>query len=390
MTTQPTITISGAGPTGLAAAITAARAGAAVTVYERHARVGHRHHGDFQGLENWSTEGDVLEELAALGIEPDCELAPFRDVVLFDPDGLEYHCRSAQPLFYVARRGAMPDSLDQALARQARALGVDLRLATPCRELPDGGIVAEGPRRADIIAVGYVFDTASADGAFGALSGRLAAGGYAYLIIHGGRGVVATCLFGDFHHEQDYLTRTVDFFSRSVGLEMRDPRHFGGVGNFAIPRSARDRSLVYAGECAGFQDALAGFGMRYALLSGHLAARALLSGTPARYDDLWRMRFGGMLRVSLVNRFLYAGLGDPVRRLLVRYVASRSNVRAALRRQYVGSRLRTWLYPLASAALQRPLFSTHRQPGCACTWCRCSPGNTWAMCSDKRVGLHKG
>jgi len=62
------VEIVGAGPAGLSAALTAARAGREVTVWERRADCGSRFHGDLQGLENWTTRGDVLEELAGMGI----------------------------------------------------------------------------------------------------------------------------------------------------------------------------------------------------------------------------------------------------------------------------------------------------------------------------------
>lgn len=45
------IQIAGAGPAGLAAAITLARAGRQVVVHELQSDVGHRFKRDFQGLE---------------------------------------------------------------------------------------------------------------------------------------------------------------------------------------------------------------------------------------------------------------------------------------------------------------------------------------------------
>ncbi len=50
--------ISGAGPAGLAAALTIAKAGGKAVVHELKGEVGARFHGDFQGLENWTTAED--------------------------------------------------------------------------------------------------------------------------------------------------------------------------------------------------------------------------------------------------------------------------------------------------------------------------------------------
>ncbi len=103
------IEIAGAGPTGLAAALTVARRGGQAVVYERHADVGQRFHGDPQCLENWTTEGDVFEELASIGIHPTFEHKGFSEMVLYDPSGREHVIRSERPLWYLIRRGRSPE-----------------------------------------------------------------------------------------------------------------------------------------------------------------------------------------------------------------------------------------------------------------------------------------
>ena len=60
--------IVGAGLAGLVAAIALARAGRLVVVHEASAGVSSRFQGDFQGLENWTTRNDVLDELRGQGI----------------------------------------------------------------------------------------------------------------------------------------------------------------------------------------------------------------------------------------------------------------------------------------------------------------------------------
>lgn len=366
------IHISGAGPAGLSAAITVARAGVRAIVHERLPGVGLRFHGDFQGIENWTTASDVLDELATIGIEPTFDRAPFRELSVFGPDGQEHAVRSREPLFYLVRRGAGPGTLDSALAAQATMAGVEIQYRDRVRTLPSGGIVAEGPRAADAIAVGYVFETTSADGAWGAVAERLAPGGYAYLVVHAGRGTIASVLFDDFHSENQYLERTVDFFARYVGVRPIGARRFGGRGNFHVPRRATRGRLLFAGESAGFQDALWGFGMRYAMISGHLAARALVAGDPESYDAAWRQRIGGQLKTSIVNRWAYARLGDRGYAAILARSASTRDLRAWLRRSYAASIPKALLFPLAQRSLTRRDDLLCEKEGCSCTWCRCA------------------
>lgn len=365
--------IVGAGPAGLAAAIAVARTGGEARVSERHARVGTRFHGDFQGLENWSTEGDVLEDLGGMGIKPTFDHTPFHECTFFDAEGREHLCRSSRPLWYLVRRGAEAGSLDRSLEAQAASAGVAIEYGATVKRLPEGGIVAHGPRRIDAIAVGYVFETDRADGAFGAVSERIAPGGYAYLLIRGGRATVATCIFDDFHNEGTYLERTLDLFREKIPITLRNERRFGGFGNMSYEPVLRRGRRLMAGEAAGLQDALFGFGMRYAMVSGHLAGTAFARGDLDRYAADCRSRLLRPVRVSAVNRYLYERAGDRGYRHMLEGLC-RGDARSWLRRHYRGHWWASLIYPLASREArrrQRRNLLEECREGCDCTWCRC-------------------
>ncbi len=66
------IDVIGAGPAGLVAAINLAKAGFKVTLHEAAPWVGHRFHGDFQGIENWTTESDVRARIVLVCAVPTC------------------------------------------------------------------------------------------------------------------------------------------------------------------------------------------------------------------------------------------------------------------------------------------------------------------------------
>lgn len=369
MNAKPVIEISGAGPAGLAAALAVTAAGQRALVYERRADVGGRFHGDFQGLENWTTREDVLEELASMGINAGFEHIPVREIVCFDPEGTARSFRSLQPLFYLVRRGGEPGSLDHALKQQALAEGVEIRFDTPALRLPNGGVVTEGPHRADAIAAGYLFDTDRADGIYAAVSDYLAPKGYAYLLINQGRGTLATCLFADFHNERGYLERCAAFFDDKIGVRMENPRRFGGSGNFMLPRKARKGNILYAGEAAGFQDPLFGFGIRWAMLSGAAAGRALASGDPGQYEQLWKRRLRSYHQTAATNRWFYDRLGNRGYSMTLRRFPQGGDLRDWVHRAYAPRLWKRLWYHLAASRRGTPLLNLHE--GCDCTWCRC-------------------
>lgn len=363
------IEIAGAGPAGLAAAITLAHAGVSAVVHEAQAEVGYRFQRDLQGLENWSTEEDALAVLKNLGIDTDFKVLSCRKGTVFDAWDHAYGVHSKAPLFYMVERGPGAGSLDHALLQQAVGLGVEVRYNSRLRHMHGPGIFATGPKSADAVAVGYHFDTPMSDGFWAICDDKLAPQGYAYLLVMGGRGTVKSCMFRKTAQTAVYVQRTVAAFERLAGLQMVDPKPHGGVGNFSVPRSALSGVHPVAGEQAGFQDTLWGFGMRFAIVSGVLAARSLLDGND--YDALWQQEMGDQMRTSVVNRSAYGLLGNHGYRWALRHQESSPNASALLRRYYRPSVAKRLLAPLARWRYRslRQDASCH-EPDCSCVWCR--------------------
>lgn len=368
MASQPEIEIVGAGPAGLACAIILAKAGRHVTVREWQGDVGHRFHDDFQGLENWSDPQDVLAELAEAGIAADFAHHGMREGVVFDSHAKPHSVAGARPLFYLLRRGGAAGTLDRALLDQARAAGADVRFNDRVKNTAGNMVLAGGPRRADIIAVGYVFDTAMADGAWLAFGADLAPKGYAYLLVSGGRGTVASCMFTGFRDQAKYLAATVAYFKRHVALQMQNPEDFGGFGNVRLTRTAMQGGNPVIGEHAGFQDALAGFGLRYAMRSGRLAAESLLDGTD--YTKAWRKTLQPGLFAGVVNRFLFNQTGPRGLDYLLSKLG-RVDTGRALGQTYGLSFPKRLLLPLARYRYRAPLTDRScSHLNCDCVWCQ--------------------
>ena len=362
-----TLDIVGAGPSGLSAALAARTRGIEVTVYEKRADVGVRFHGDFQGLENWTAKTDVLAELEAIGIQTNFAHTPIYEIVCLSDDGATHIVRATAPIFYLLRRGAQPGTLDQALKAQVLEAGIPIHFGERQRQIGDGSVVAEGPHRADVIATGYVFDTDMANGCYATVSDRLAPAGYSYLLVDQGRGTVATCMFRGFHDERRYLDATVDFFQRTVGLRWQTARRFGGSGNYQRVQTTRIGNHCHVGESAGFQDALFGFGLRYALTSGHLAGRSLAESND--FDQAWRTQLAGLNSASLFNRWLFEHLGDWGRRSVFKRATAGRDPRRLLGWIYAPARWKTRMAAWLPGT--PPIHSEHPRADCDCTWCRC-------------------
>ncbi len=366
------IDVIGAGPAGLVAAINLAKGGYAVTLHEAAAGVGHRFHGDFQGIENWTTKSDVRDFLKRINVDVNFRFEPYRGGIFVSPSLHRREIRTREPLFYLVERGGEDGCLDFGLLQQAEAAGVKVTFNARSWNVDRGGFIAVGPRAADMIAKGVVFETNLDDEAYAIVDDRLAPKGYAYLLVNQGRATLATVIGKDFRSEKIYFQRTFEAFKKLVPMSMENVREFGGYGNFFLRPTAIEGKKLYLGESAGFQDALFGFGMRYAMTSGFLAAESVIHGK--QYDDLWKKEMLPLLRTSLANRLIYEFLGNPGYEYIAKWIAQRRDLRDVLRVAYNPSLVKAALFPAALALghflkrLRVEDKSCHHE-NCSCVWC---------------------
>lgn len=326
------VRIAGAGPAGLAAAIVLARSGRRVEVHEQRDRVGARWKRGLQILENFSEQEDILDFMRGAGIEASFWRSPIRELTLWAGSGKKHHFRSGVPLGYFVRRGAQPGELDRGLLDAAVAAGADVRFGSRLRP-GDARIRATGPRRVNGIGKEVTFKTALSDRMTVILDPQLAPGGYAYLFIVDGEATMGMAILSGYARVDELYERTVRRFKEIEGVEPAGGEEAVLVANFFLKGGPRTpEGALWAGEAGGFQDYLFGFGMRYAMTSGVLAARSICGDV--EYNKLWSRRLTGKQKVSLWNRFLYEKGGPWVPELLIGMARRSGDLRSFLSEFY--------------------------------------------------------
>lgn len=363
-----TKTVVGAGPSGLAAAITLARAGFDTRVFERRAGPGLRHSG-FQGMENWSHAGSAPDALRSLGIEPGFLLRPVHEVAYYGPERREHVVTSPQPLFHLVRRGNHPDSLDTRLARQAADAGVHTTYNQTVANAPAGTIVGIGPSKAMAIASGITFRTDLPDCALCIVDPAVAPKAYAYLLTHEGDATLAVMLTEDFKNAKSYLKKAVEAFRSLRPFTVESDAEFGGVGGVDFTGRVVVGGHLRVGECAGAQDALWGFGLWFAMESGVLAARC--AAEDGDYGREFRRMLLPRARRLLAGRWLFERVPASRYEALLTRFSETNDALPLLRRFYGESRWLSALVPLARRRFARTLAEERcAEAACDCVWCR--------------------
>lgn len=353
--------IKGAGPAGLTAAIALAKEGAEVEVFESREDCGARFHGDLQGIENWLGDRDFRDELEEWGIEADFLMRPFQKAIGFDDQERRFAMGNDSTIFYVVQRGSAEDSLDQCLKRQALNAGVRLHFEQPILDR-ESDLVTAGPvgKPRKGLAVSEVFETDLEDQAYVLLDNAAASKGYAYLLIAGGRGCLASILFADFSTARDQMELARTKLARLSGINLQQGKSTGGFTTYSAAPQFAFGDQLFAGEAASLQDPLWGFGVRNAMTSGYLAAQGLLEKLD--YQAVSESRFSPLVRAGIVNRWVWEALGHPGYRGILATASRCSDLRNYLHRLCAPSALNRLLFPIARFILHQRAESAERSP----------------------------
>jgi flavin-dependent dehydrogenase len=366
MNDLPPIRIAGAGPSGLAAAITLARAGFATEVHEAKSATGKRFIGDFQVIENTSEKATIPELLARIGIETNFFFREAMWADFFDHRGRCKRVQSDRPYGYFIRRGVEEGTLDQGLLAQAQALGVEVRFNSRL-DPAVADIVATGPATPDGLAKEITFHTSLPETIDVYFDHHLSPGGYSYLFVIDGFATFGCAVVADFKNIDNYFDHSLERAQKLRSFRLEEtPRAGYSYMNFSLKQAATLGASRYVGEAGGFQDYLFGLGIRYALTSGHLAARSIIE--KRSFDELWQRELAGKQEVSLVNRFLYEAGGNFGLSMFVRQAASARDFGRYLASWHAPKWWKSMLSPIVRRIWKNEKRCLHK-PG-ADHWCR--------------------
>jgi len=296
------IKILGGGLSGLTAAINLAKAGYNVDVFEKRSDCGKRFLGDLEGIENWSSTTDVIEEFESMNIKTNFKYTPFKTVCISDGDELLKNTLK-KPMFYIVKRGAIENSLDQGLKNQALDLGVNIHFNTK-ENKENMDIISTGPsiKKAIGMVKGISFESESDDIAIALLNLEASTGGYSYLLISNGYGCICSVnVLVAGNNVNKYFQKTYEILTRLADINIKNKKQVGGIGCFLLNPRYVENGKIYTGEAAGYQDMLWGFGMRYAITSGYLAAKSIIENK--NYKRLIKKNLSDKLKTSVVNRY---------------------------------------------------------------------------------------
>ncbi len=297
--------IGGAGIAGLTAAMVLARAGEQAEVLEMKSRVGSSAGGHTEGIRNYLGR-DGLEDLARFGVK----VRPFSVANRVVRRSRRFVSVVRGPSYYLVDRGGGPTALERQLLEQALNAGVQVRYRTKAN-LTRIDILATGaPReKVNILAAGYRFTRKGSnlldDEIHALFDNDIAPHGYLCILPGPAWQSVYAVSWRLVPYKE--LLAKVDRALRLawvmdvLGTSTRVGKIYGKGYYHPNPFEViEENGPLRAGEAAGIQDAVGGFGIRFAVASGALASQALLTGLD--YKSLLREEFHDDFEIALKSR----------------------------------------------------------------------------------------
>lgn len=298
--------IIGAGISGLTSAIKLAEAGGNVTIFEGKDYIGKNVNENIQAIRNYDLPYNFINRFKKEGLKLN-HAKPINRIIKYAPSGryMEVFAEN-DPLFYAIKRGPNQHSLDSQLYEKALELGIKV-IFNQRKSLKVGDIIAVNSIYKNIWAYGAVVKGVSIDPEtiLFFMDNKYSPQGYIYLIPYGKHdiSIAATSfdlncplpfLFDRFLKENPVVSKIIENASLT--------NYFSGAAYSNIPPTAEINGKKFVGSAAGFIDAARGFGIKYAMESGLLAAKAI--NESKNYDTLWKEAFENELLGEFRRRCL--------------------------------------------------------------------------------------
>ncbi|MFH1055017.1 MAG: FAD-dependent oxidoreductase [Candidatus Altiarchaeota archaeon] len=304
------IRIAGAGLAGLAAASTLAREGFKVRVLGRKGCSGHDGPPYTCIIKN-TPENNVIKELRKFHINLKAyEINP--RVIKVSPS---FEKNVGFRHYYQLMMGQHKNSLENQLYVECLAESVNFEFNT---EAEKANIIATGPpsNQANICGYGHVYAKPPVDKETTYLlyNNDIAPHGYTYISTQDGRTTVMAVVFSRQHFPKirqlfNHGLETFKPLKEKIGGAKRIGE-VSGVGYYLKDPYANLtlENALYVGEAAGIQDAARGFGIRYAIISGALAAKSIIEKVD--YYQLMKDYFGDEFQRNYERRHLHDRLSN--------------------------------------------------------------------------------
>jgi flavin-dependent dehydrogenase len=274
-----TIKIAGAGLAGLSAAFCLAREGFKVSVYEKKSVPGHDILSYTCALRNYIEGKNPLKEFRDFHIPIKAlEISP--KVIKISPS-FEKHIGYRS--YYLVDMGQSKESIEQQLYMQCLAECVKFHFNTP---LEKADIIATGHVKdeTNVFGYGHIYKNLNVDpeATYLIYNNDIAPKGYVFAITKNGQTTMMAVSFDkkEFKTLKERFTKALKTFkplAKMVNGEEIIAEISGGAYYSKYPYGGLKKgNTLYVGEAAGIQDASRGFGLRYAITSGALAARSII------------------------------------------------------------------------------------------------------------------